>query len=94
MSGAVRCWTSRRSTTPWRERRIGGAIIDTWYTYPSPRVPRSRSRRGCRSTRCSNVVMTPHMSGWTEGTVRRRQQTIAANINRLARGAPLANVLS
>jgi phosphoglycerate dehydrogenase-like enzyme len=37
--------------------------------------------------------MTPHMSGWTEGTIRRRQQTIAANINRLVRGEPLLNLL-
>jgi hypothetical protein len=33
------------------------------------------------------------MSGWTEGTVRRRQQTLADNITRLAQGQPLINVL-
>ena len=37
--------------------------------------------------------MTPHMSGWTSGTVRRRQQTIADNIARLLAGQPLENVL-
>jgi phosphoglycerate dehydrogenase-like enzyme len=37
--------------------------------------------------------MTPHMSGWTSGTVRRRQQTIADNIARLLAGQPLDNVL-
>jgi phosphoglycerate dehydrogenase-like enzyme len=41
-----------------------------------------------------NVVMTPHMSGWTEGTVQRRKQTIADNINRLWAGEALLNVLS
>ncbi|NJM25609.1 MAG: hypothetical protein HC859_09065 [Bacteroidia bacterium] len=40
-----------------------------------------------------NVVMTPHMSGWTSGTVLRRQQTMADNITRLATGRPLINVL-
>ena len=40
-----------------------------------------------------NVVMTPHMSGWTEGMIRRRQHTIADNINRLVRGEPLVNLL-
>ena len=75
------------------QRRIGGAIIDTWYTYPSPDAPVTYPSRLPFHT-LRNVVLTPHMSGWTEGTVRRRQQTIAANINRLARGAPLANVLS
>jgi hypothetical protein len=34
------------------------------------------------------------MSGWTEGTVRRRQQTIAENINRLSEGQALLNVMT
>jgi hypothetical protein len=33
------------------------------------------------------------MSGWTDGTVRRRQTTMADNIRRLARGEPLENVV-
>jgi phosphoglycerate dehydrogenase-like enzyme len=37
--------------------------------------------------------MTPHMSGWTSGTVRRRQETLAENIGRLSRGEALINVL-
>jgi phosphoglycerate dehydrogenase-like enzyme len=37
--------------------------------------------------------MTPHMSGWTSGTVLRRQQTMADNIARLATGRPLQNIL-
>jgi len=74
------------------ERRIGGAIIDTWYTYPSPDAPVTHPSRLPFHT-LSNLVMTPHMSGWTTGTIRRRQQTIAANINRLARGEPLLNLV-
>jgi phosphoglycerate dehydrogenase-like enzyme len=35
--------------------------------------------------------MTPHMSGWTNGTVRRRQETIADNIRRLGHGQALVN---
>jgi phosphoglycerate dehydrogenase-like enzyme len=74
------------------ERRIGGAIIDTWYIYPSPEAPiRHPSRLPFH--KLPNVVMTPHMSGWTQGTIRRRQQMIAANVNRLVRGEPLANLL-
>jgi phosphoglycerate dehydrogenase-like enzyme len=38
-------------------------------------------------------VMTPHMSGWTEGTIRRRMQTIAENIGRLAGGNALVNLV-
>ena len=41
----------------------------------------------------NNVLMTPHMSGWTSGTVRRRQETLAENIGRLSRGEALVNVL-
>jgi hypothetical protein len=33
------------------------------------------------------------MSGWTAGTVRRRQETLAENIGRLSRGEALINVL-
>jgi phosphoglycerate dehydrogenase-like enzyme len=75
-----------------KQRRIGGAVIDTWYQYPDP------AQAQCAPSRLDfasldNLVMTPHMSGWTEGTVRRRQQTLADNITRLAQGQPLINVL-
>jgi phosphoglycerate dehydrogenase-like enzyme len=75
------------------EGRIGGAIIDTWYQYPSPDKPLTPPSRLPFET-LANLVMTPHMSGWTEGTVRRRQETIAENIRRLARGDALLNVVS
>jgi phosphoglycerate dehydrogenase-like enzyme len=73
-------------------KRLGGALIDTWYQYPTPAQP------ACAPSKLDfaalpNVVMTPHMSGWTAGTVRRRQQTMADNIDRLATGRPLQNVL-
>ena len=73
-------------------RRIGGAVIDTWYQYPTA------SQAECAPSRfdfasLDNVLMTPHMSGWTSGTVRRRQETLADNIGRLGRGEALTNVL-
>jgi phosphoglycerate dehydrogenase-like enzyme len=40
-----------------------------------------------------NLVMTPHMSGWTTGTIQRRQRTIADNIKRRAAGQPCVNVV-
>jgi phosphoglycerate dehydrogenase-like enzyme len=70
--------------------RIGGAIIDTWYTYPKPDNPTGHPGT-LPFEELSNLVMTPHMSGWTSGTVRRRQETIADNIGRLSRGEPLCN---
>jgi phosphoglycerate dehydrogenase-like enzyme len=74
------------------QRRIGGAIIDTWYQYPNTDKPECAPSRFDFAA-LENVVMTPHMSGWTSGTVRRRQQTIADNIARLLAGQPLDNVL-
>lgn len=73
-------------------RQIGGAVIDTWYQYPTP------AQAECAPSQCDfaaldNVLMTPHMSGWTEGTVQRRKQTLADNIGRLSRGEALINVL-
>jgi phosphoglycerate dehydrogenase-like enzyme len=73
-------------------RRIGGAIIDTWYSYPTSDTPVTHPSRLPFHT-LPNVVMTPHMSGWTDGTVRRRQQTMADNVNRLLQGAPLSNIV-
>lgn len=73
-------------------RQIGGAVIDTWYQYPAP------TQAECAPSQydfaaLDNVLMTPHMSGWTAGTVQRRQQTLAENIGRLSRGEALINVL-
>jgi phosphoglycerate dehydrogenase-like enzyme len=73
-------------------RAIGGGIIDTWYTYPSAETPNPQPSRLPFNT-LDNVLMTPHMSGWTQGTIKRRQQTIADNINRLARGDALVNLV-
>lgn len=73
-------------------KRIAGAIIDTWYVYPGPDAPRPQPSRWPLHA-LDNIVMTPHMSGWTHGTIRRRQQTMADNIGRLERGEPLINVV-
>ncbi len=75
-----------------RSKRLGGAVIDTWYQYPTPDQPECAPSK-LDFAALENVVMTPHMSGWTSGTVLRRQQTMADNIARLATGRPLLNVL-
>lgn len=75
-----------------RTQRLGGAVIDTWYQYPTPTQPECSPSK-LDFAALDNVVMTPHMSGWTSGTVLRRQQTMADNITRLAAGRPLINVL-
>ena len=73
-------------------RRIGGAVIDTWYQYPTPTQTECAPSQYDFSA-LDNVLMTPHMSGWTAGTVRRRQEPLADNIERLSRDEPLINVL-
>jgi phosphoglycerate dehydrogenase-like enzyme len=75
-----------------KSRQIGGAVIDTWYQYPTPAQPECAPSQFDFAA-LDNVLMTPHMSGWTAGTVRRRQETLAENIGRLSRGEALINVL-
>lgn len=76
-----------------KQRRIGGAVIDTWYAYPADITSTTLPGR-LPFHELDNIVMTPHMSAWTNGTVRRRQETMAENIHRLERGAPLMNVVA
>lgn len=71
---------------------IGSAIIDTWYQYPSPDNA-NPTPSVLPFAELNNVLMTPHMSGWTDGTIARRQRQMADNINRLARGEAICNSL-
>lgn len=74
------------------DNRIAGAVIDTWYQYPEPgQGERMPSKLPFHAL--PNIVMTPHMSGWTNGTIRRRQQVIADNILRRMRGDGCVNVV-
>ncbi len=74
-----------------KERRIAGAAIDVWYRYPTDDKP-------CRPSRfpfhkLSNLMMTPHVSGWMLGTRQKRLQLVVENIGRLVAGRPLLNVI-
>lgn len=73
-------------------RQIGGAILDTWYFYPSADNPRPMPGTLPFET-LPNVTLTPHMSGWTQGTVDRRTQTCAENVNRMVAGETLLNIV-
>ncbi len=71
---------------------IGGAVIDTWYAYPA--AGRLDGAPGdLPFHELANIIMTPHMSGWTNGTIRRRQGVIAQNIMRRASGEECINVI-
>jgi phosphoglycerate dehydrogenase-like enzyme len=73
-----------------RERTIGGAVLDTWYRYPSGGDASVRPSRH-PFHELDNVVMTPHCSGWTEGLMTRRFAVIIDNLERLVTGQPLVN---
>lgn len=76
-----------------RDRRIAGAALDTWWSYPE-----GGSRRGAPSelpfAELDNVVMTPHVSGSTTGTADGRRELVVAQLLRLHRGEPLENVVA
>lgn len=77
-----------------RDRTIGGAIIDTWYIYPSGRDPDAVTFPSKHPFQdLDNVHMSPHSAGWTVGLWPRRWTVIAENMNRLARGEGLLNKL-
>jgi phosphoglycerate dehydrogenase-like enzyme len=75
-----------------QSNQVAGAIIDTWYSYPSPGRP-TLLPSSLPFHELSNLVMTPHMSGWTNGTIQRRQRTIADNVMRRASGLACKNVV-
>jgi phosphoglycerate dehydrogenase-like enzyme len=71
--------------------RIAGAALDVWYLYPSAPGPTMPATLPFHEL--PNVIMTPHVSGWTEGMLRARAELIAENIKRTARGAPPLNAV-
>jgi phosphoglycerate dehydrogenase-like enzyme len=73
------------------ERTIAGAALDVWYRYPTAAgttVPANHPFH-----ELPNVLMTPHISGWTEGMLEARATLIAGNIARAARGEPPLNLI-
>ena len=72
-------------------RRIRGAALDVWYRYPVDSGPMHPSHRPFHEL--PNVLMTPHLAGWTDGMLEARATLIAANIERTARGEPPENLV-
>jgi len=72
--------------------RLGGAALDVWWHHWSPEHPERRPSR-FPFHELSNVLMTPHCSGFTEGTADRRWGELAGNLDRFVRGEPLINVV-
>jgi len=64
------------------ERSIAGAALDVWYRYPREAGLAPPSTRPFHEL--PNVLMTPHVSGWTDGMLDARAKLIAENIRRVA----------
>ncbi|MFC4945058.1 NAD(P)-dependent oxidoreductase [Pseudonocardia sp. GCM10023141] len=78
--------------TALRTGRIGGAILDVWYRYPtSPREDVAPAQYPFWEL--PNAWCTPHSSAWTHQLPRRRYAVVAENVNRLVSGEPLRNVV-
>ena len=73
--------------------RLAGAALDVWTRDPvDPDIPLLPSPYPFHDL--DNVIVTPHIAGWSTGTQARRWQFIAHNLHRLARSEPVENVVS
>jgi phosphoglycerate dehydrogenase-like enzyme len=75
-----------------RDGVIAGGILDTWYHYPTADDPNIRPSRQ-PFHELENVLMTPHISGWSEGQQIRRWEKTGDNLEALLTGGDLINVI-
>ena len=59
-------------------KQIAGAALDVWYRYPTSPGPALPSAYPFHEL--ENVIMTPHVSGWTDGMLQARSKLIAATL--------------
>jgi phosphoglycerate dehydrogenase-like enzyme len=74
-----------------KDHTIAGAAIDVWYRYPPDGEVCTPATEPFHEL--DNIIMTPHVAGWTDGTARYRWAEIADNLRRLQTGEPLLNVV-
>jgi len=71
------------------QRSIAGAALDVWYRYP-----REPGHAAPATRPFTNVLMTPHVAGWTDGMLDTRAKLIAENIRRVACGETPLNLIA
>lgn len=76
--------------TALRDRTIAGAALDVWWR-PPPAPGHVDLPTSLPFAELDNVVLTPHVSGVTEDTFRRRARAIGANLARFAAGEEVEN---
>src|SRR5262245_8709958 len=74
------------------DKQIAGAALDVWYRYPAATGPALPADYPFHQL--DNVIMTPHVSGWTDGMLQARSKLIAANIDRAVRGELPLNLIA
>ncbi len=74
------------------QRTIAGAALDVWYRYPRETGPTAPATKAFHEL--ANVLMTPHVSGWTDGMLDARAKAIAENIRRVGSGEALLNLVA
>src|SRR3984893_420351 len=57
--------------------KLAGAVLDVWYRYPTSTGPTPPATQPFHEL--GNVIMTPHISGWTEGMLEARAKLIAVS---------------
>ena len=72
-------------------RSIAGAALDVWYRYPREAGSTAPATRPFHEL--PNVLMTPHVSGWTDGMIEARAKLIAENIRRISCGETPLNLV-
>ena len=76
-----------------KTKKIGGAIIDTWYNYPiKPSMKFKPSYYNFH--KLDNIIMTPHISAWSKNMIIRRSDLIKTNIENLFNGKDLYNQIN
>jgi len=79
--------------TALRAGIIRGAGLDVWYRYPKKAGEKTYpSRYPFHELR--NVIMTPHIAWKTKESQEEQLKQVAENINRLALGKPLINIIN
>jgi phosphoglycerate dehydrogenase-like enzyme len=73
------------------ERAIAGAALDVWYSYPNGAAKQLPASLPFHEL--DNVILTPHVAGWTLETTAYRWRAIADNIRRLGANEPLLNIV-
>jgi phosphoglycerate dehydrogenase-like enzyme len=71
---------------------VDQAALDVWYRYPSDSNPTLPGDYPFHLL--SNVLLTPHVSGWTQGMLHATSKIIAENVARIGSGEPLLNLIA